>query len=235
MSTKTFLPGSDEQVKYLLGKVDITDKDVLIIGAGSHNIARVIAENGAANVSVIINDYESLLTVRMMLAGFENISIKMMEYTNTDFDKSQFDIVYAQASISNSERNKIVKEIKRILKPEGIFCVGEIVSLANEQPQFMKDIWENSLIEPLIKDEINGYYKSRNFAVDDSVDFSRSLKDFYSFGSKMLGEKSKELSEEEKSYYKKLINRISHESNAYLKLGGDKYMGFMILLLRKTA
>jgi hypothetical protein len=40
------------------------------------------------------------------------------------------------------------------------------------------------------------------------------------------------LTEKEKSYYKKLLNKISHESNAYLKLGADKYIGYKLLILK---
>jgi DNA-directed RNA polymerase subunit N (RpoN/RPB10) len=43
------------------------------------------------------------------------------------------------------------------------------------------------------------------------------------------------LSGQEKSYYKKLLNKISHESNAYLKLGADKYIGFKMLILKLNA
>jgi hypothetical protein len=42
------------------------------------------------------------------------------------------------------------------------------------------------------------------------------------------------LSNEEKSYHKKMLKRISHESNAYLKLGGNKFIGFISVILRKA-
>ena len=49
----------------------------------------------------------------------------------------------------------------------------------------------------------------------------------------MLKNTKEDLPENEKSYYKKLLNQISHESNVYLKLGGDKYLGFYALILQK--
>ena len=42
------------------------------------------------------------------------------------------------------------------------------------------------------------------------------------------------LTDNEKSYYKKLIKKMSHESNAFLNLGGDNYFGFMMLILQKA-
>jgi len=67
----------------------------------------------------------------------------MMEYSNTDFRDSTFDIIYAQASISTVERRKILKEIKRILKPDGIFCAGEVVNLEKEVPLFITNLRDN--------------------------------------------------------------------------------------------
>jgi hypothetical protein len=49
----------------------------------------------------------------------------------------------------------------------------------------------------------------------------------------MLKSSKSDLTQQEKSYYKKLLHKISHESNAYLNLGADKYIGFIALLLQK--
>ena len=52
--------------------------------------------------------------------------------------------------------------------------------------------------------------------------------------SKLLDDRLNKLGESEKAYHKKMLNRISHESNAYLKLGADKFIGFVSLLLTKN-
>jgi hypothetical protein len=41
------------------------------------------------------------------------------------------------------------------------------------------------------------------------------------------------MEQKEKSYYKKLINMISHEAKAYLNEGSDEYVGFYALILQK--
>ena len=38
---------------------------------------------------------------------------------------------------------------------------------------------------------------------------------------------------DEKEENKKYFSRMKHESHAYLKLGGDKYIGFKSLIMRK--
>ena len=65
-------------------------------------------------------------------------------------------------------------------------------------------------------------------------DLSFTLKEFYVQSEKMLSKETGDFSEQEKSYYKKLLKKISHESNAYLNLGGSDYTGFTALIMRKA-
>jgi SAM-dependent methyltransferase len=158
-----------------------------------------------------------------------------MEFSSTDFSDDVFDIIYAQASMSSKMRNKIIKEIKRILKPDGILNAGEIVSLKSSPPKFVNDIWESGNILPLNSDDIKKYYEERNFEVVETLDLSAHLKDFYLESKNLLSNNSDSLSENEKAYYKKMLKRMSHESNAYLKLGGKDFIGFTSIIARKIS
>lgn len=233
-SKDIFLPGSVYQFLTFAKRNEIKDKYVLVMGAGSEEISKLFLEYEAASVIQIVEDQENLLSSRLYLKDEKAISVRMMLFDNTDFFKERFDIVYAQASISNSRRNKIVKEIKRILKPEGIFCVGENVQLENDAPIFVREIWEASDISPLLTNEVSSYYKERNFEIIYEDDLSSTLKDFYQGSLSLLKENVNKLSEEEKAYHKKFLNKISHESNAYLNLGADRFMGFKILIMKKV-
>lgn len=229
-----FLPGSGKQFNHLKANVILKDRDILIIGSNSEKTAQMFLNAEANVVTIILDEYDSLLKARYLLKNNENISIRLMDFSSTDFNDAKFDIVYAQASISSSYRNKIVKEIKRILKPEGVLNVGEITSLKSSPQKFIKDIWESGNIIPLNSSDIKKYYEERKFEVVDILDLSAHLKDFYLESKKLLFDNINSLSENEKAYYKKLLKRMNHESNAYLKLGGKDYMGFTSLILRKT-
>jgi DNA-binding PadR family transcriptional regulator len=61
------------------------------------------------------------------------------------------------------------------------------------------------------------------------------LQSFYEHTAERLEDKIYTLTEKEKSYYRKLLNKISHESNAYLKLGADRYIGFKMMILKKNS
>ncbi|HET54168.1 MAG TPA: methyltransferase domain-containing protein [Ignavibacteria bacterium] len=220
------LPGGDSQLRYTLGNIEIKGKKALVLGSGSENIALEIINKEADSVELILEDYESLLISQLNLNDIDSITPKLMDFELTDFAIDTFDIVYAQASISNTRRNKIIKEVKRILKNEGVLIVGEIIKLEKDIPQFVSDIFEQSDLEPLFVDELKNYYNSRSFEIQDVVDYTKTLKEYYSSNLSKLKSSVSELTENEKSYYKKLINQISHQSKAYLKQGADKYIGF---------
>lgn len=229
-----FLPGTDRQFKILASQVKLDGKFVLIIGGGTVEIAYEFIENRAINTKIIVEDNDSLIDARMLLRNNDNISVSMMEFASTDFQDGQFDLVFAQASITNKSKNKIVKEIKRILKPGGIFCVGENVSFTRELPVFIKDIFLNSAITPAFKEDFIKFYTERKFEILYEHDLSPTLKDFYKISSSILNQNIDTLSDQEKSFYKKMLKQISHESNVYLNLGGDNYFGFMMLVMKKA-
>ncbi len=230
-----FLPGTDQQLKFLFDSIDIKDQKIIIAGPGTTEIARKFSAAEPSKIIIIVDDYDSLITMRYRLQqqNEKNIAIRMMEYDNTDFRNDSVDVLFAQASLSVPKRNKIIKEMKRIVKPGGILCAGEIVLLKENPPAFINDIWESSELMPLSTGELEKYYTEKGFEILDKKDLSYTLKDFYQLSEKKLSNEAGNLSEQEKSYYKKLLKKISHESNVYLKLGGNDYMGFMALIMRK--
>lgn len=155
----------------------------------------------------------------------------MMDYSYTDFGNEYFDLIFAQASLSVPERKEIIKEIKRILNVDGVFCTGEIVALKEPVPAFVNDIWERSGLDPLSSSEILKYFESKGFALISEKDLSSTLEEFYE---KIKFEISK-ASKQEKEGNKKFYLGVKHESNVYLKLGGDKYIGFKSLIMRKAS
>ena len=225
------LPGLDRQLHFLLQNVDISSLNILVLGSGTAKIAKSMMKKNN-RVEVIVDEYESLIVTNFELKGDKNITPKLMDYESTDFADNEFDLVYAQGSISNTRRKNIVKEIKRICQNDGYICIGEIVKLSKGIPRFVQDIFDQSDLDPIYLAELNKYYTDRNLGVLDSVDLSLSLKEYYERNIKLLKTSTPSMNKSEMSYYKKVLNQISHQSNAYLKLGGDKFIGFKVLLLR---
>ena len=228
-----FLPGSGFQVKKFLERTPVEEKEILVIGSNSEEIAEIFIENKAGTVIIIVDDNDSLLRSRFLLSGNKKISVRMMEFSNTDFRDSTFDIIYAQASISKIERRKILKEIRRILKPEGVLCAGEVVNLEKEVPLFIKNLRDNSGIHAPWTGELNDIYVNAGFDIISEEDLSHRLQNFYRENSALLKDNRDELTDQEKSYYKIILKKMSHESNAYLDLGGFKFMGFKMITGKK--
>lgn len=225
------LPGLENQLSFLKNRLNLAGTKVLIMGPGTAEIAKRMLKD-ANEVEIIVEEYESMLSLNMQLDDKVQIPVKIMDFERTDYNNNSFDIVFAQASVSDIRRNKIVKEVKRLTKPDGYFCVGEIVKFEENTPNFINDLFDYSKLFPLVDGELEEYYKFRKWEIVDSIDLSKTLTRFYNENLALLKENLKKLSPQEKSYYKKILNQISHESNVYLKLGGDKFFGFRSLILK---
>ena len=234
INNKPFLPGTDKQVSIFLRTVEIKNKSVLIFGTGCEEIAEIFHQNNAGEVYLITDNEDSLFRARLALSAIKEINVRMMDYENTDFKAERFDIIYSQGSTGTKKRNKIIKEMKKILKPGGYFCVGEIVGLSQIPPQFVKDIWEKNDLASLFNESFKEFYLSKGFELIVEEDLSDTLKDFYSISKRLLEESSKEFSGKGSGSLRKLLKTYSHEANAYLKLGGDKYIGYEMLVLRSN-
>lgn len=230
---KILLPGLDKQLLFLKNNLKIKPTNVLVVGTSSELIALKLNEIYNSKVELIVQEYESLLNSKLVIGETSNVVVKMMNFDSTDYESNQFDLIYAQASISSPNRSKIIKEFKRILKPNGFLCLGEIVKLTDLPPKFINDVFISSELSPLTKNEIVSYYKEKNFNVISTDDISYTLREYYINTMNELEKSERNLNSQEKSYYKKLINKINHESNVYLKLGGKKHIGFYVLFLIK--
>ena len=222
------LPGGSKQLEHLLEQNIPKGEQALIIGPNCESIAAKLIKY-FTNLFIVIDNYESVMQIRMKLKDEDKIKVKMMDYAHTDFQDKSFDLIYAQGSISVPDKKDILKELKRILKSRSLFCAGEIVSLKEPVPGFVNDIWERSGLEPIEASEIKKYYEGRGFEVLSERDLSTTLIDFYEGTISVVSKTGKAEKEEDKKYF----SRMKHESSAYLKLGGDKYIGFKSLILRK--
>lgn len=226
------LPGLEGQIDFLIKNLDLTNKKVLVIGAGSDYIASKISRLSSQHVDIIVDDTASMLLTRLNLSGHKNISCSMMDFDSTNFEDNSFDVVYAQASISSPNRKKILNEIFRILKPESYLCSGELIKLKNEIPPFIKNILSVSNLSPLNISDLKKLYESLNYFFIAEVDLSHTLNLYFDKAKQSAEIAEKSFKENEKAFHKKLLNRFAHESNSFLKFGADKYLGFYSFIFK---
>lgn len=222
------LPAGTKQFEHLLELTSLNGNHALIIGNGCESIAKEFLSH-FHTVNIITDNYDSLIQIRMNLEYEDRVRVRMMDYAHTDFEDEYFNLVYAQGSLSVPGKKDITKELKRILASDGLLCIGEIVSLKEPVPAFVNNILDRSGLEPIASSGLKKYYETKGFEVLSEKDLSYTLKDFYSKTINTLLRVSKNDKEADKKYF----SRMKHESNAYLKLGGDKYIGFKSIILRK--
>ena len=227
-----YLPGLKKQYEFLISKLELNGLKILVLGSSSYSIAKMLSLKSDNTVDIVVEDYESLLVTQLESGKNSELNIKLMDFEKTDYLENTFDLVYAQGSISDKRRKKIIKEITRILKPNGYLSVSEIVKLEDKIPNFIKEIYDLSNLDPLYSNNLNSFYEERNFEIIDSTNLSHTLREYYSLTLKLLKDNVKFLAPNEKAYYKKLLNKINHESNVYLKLGGDRFMGLISLIFK---
>lgn len=233
MGGEVFLPGGRELLNLFLKEVSVSGKKILVLGAGSGAIAERLAKESGNKCEMIVEEYDSFINSKLSLQSSTNVNIRMMSFESTDFENEEFDIIYAQGPFSSENRNKIIKEVLRMLKTGGMVCSGEIVSLDANPPAFVRDIWNLSALKPLYFNDLKGYYEKKNLHIIFERNLSSTLRKYYSQASRRFKEEITHLSEQEQRYNKKLLSKISHETNAFLKLGGDKYIGFRMLIMEK--
>ncbi len=229
---KLLIPGGGTPLKLLEKNVSDKPSKILVVGGMSELIAKRLQAKFKVKTELIVEDFESLLNANLILDYEENIIVKMMDFERTDYENDFFDLIFAQGTISGNNRKKIIKEIKRILKPGGIFAVSEIVKKTESLPPVMNNLTEAAGISPLAEADVEKYYMERNFTIIDSKDLPQALPEYYKAIQFIFEGKEEELTESEKSYYKKIIHRISHEGNVFLKYGGSKYISLRTMIMK---
>lgn len=228
-----FLPGGLEQYNLLKKNVDLKDKIILILGFGAEQIALQMTAYAKA-VIIAVSTNEELLATRLKMSGKPKISVRLMSFDVTDFSDEAVDVVYSQGALSSDIRNKILKELHRIIKPDGTLCSGEVVSLKEESPQFVKDIWDRSGMNCLFISNLEKNYTDKNFNIVSSKELNFTLKAYYNAAAEIIKRGMKNISPEDLKVQRKVVNQLQHEVHAFQKLGGNKYIGFKTLILSKV-
>jgi len=109
------LPFSD-----LIDYPSLSGKKVLEIGCGAGSIAQVIAEAGADLTAIDLTDKAIQLTKKRFDLLDISASIKLNDAEALDFPDNTFDFIWSWGVIHHSANtSQIVKEIYRVLKPNG--------------------------------------------------------------------------------------------------------------------
>lgn len=99
---------------------------ILDLGCGAGRDSRILAEKGYEIVGIDYSN-EMLKSARKLHGDLKNIHFRKMDMRKLDFKNRVFDGVWASASllhIPKKEIPKVLREVRRVLKPNGYFFVA---------------------------------------------------------------------------------------------------------------
>jgi ubiquinone/menaquinone biosynthesis C-methylase UbiE len=114
-------------------------KTLLEIGAGTGKDAKVFSDHGYELTCI------DLSQEMIRFCKEQGLNAKVMDFYDLDFTDNYFDAVYALnclLHVPNHEIEKVLMEINRVLKPDGIFYLGIYGGEDSE------GIWENDWCDP---------------------------------------------------------------------------------------
>lgn len=126
---------------------------ILILGSGFGNTARYIAEKFSSKIDIINpdkfqNQKNEQLTEEAGLADI--ITIHKGNFQHLPFEGETFEIVLSQDSFSHkAKKNKIFRELKRVLKTSGRFIFTSYLSQKNITEEELSDLSKKTQLKDL--------------------------------------------------------------------------------------
>lgn len=228
--------GGINSTKLLCSKLEIKkDCNVLIASVNLRDSVVFVAKNFKCNVFGINELPQIVMDAKSEIAnaGLEDkVRIKIMSPTSLDFEDGMFDFVITEGILSQYKKSRILKEFHRVLKFGGLIGIADFYWKKQPVPTYVKDAWyvEGGGIETL--DEKIEILKSYGFEPIFTQDISRELESYYSKFKKIIQQSLKERKFSKDEF--KEVKKFKHEVSVYLDQGGDKWMGYVAIVAKKT-
>ena len=136
-----FHVGGREATRSLLQRLDLRpEDDVLDIGCGIGGTARFAADTYGCRVTGIdlTEDYTAVGNTLCAYVGCaSHVQLETGDATNTGYDAGRFDKVFMLHVGMNIKRKAdLAREVYRLLKPEGVFGIYDLMRVGKGDPQF---------------------------------------------------------------------------------------------------
>lgn len=115
-----------QMYRHVLKQADLNDKDVLEIGCGAGGGAAFIARNYHPKSIIAIDLLPVNITAAEARGSVPGLTFAVGDATSLQFPDNSFDVVVnIESSHSYSSIEKFFSEVKRVLKPAGVFLFAD--------------------------------------------------------------------------------------------------------------
>ena len=195
-----FLHASDLWNEYMLEHSQIlTDSQVLEIGCGNGNVSVWLAQQKDCEIVGIDISGMHIRNAQAKAQQHPSLKLSFNKASGTDlpFPDSSFTHVWSQGTLCHiCERDTALREIYRVLEPEGIFIFDDLVTPASAiseatQTQFYDRLLISEAFSP---ESYLANLTQVGFKVLEATDLSRHMKKCYEIQSKRIAQQNPERS-----------------------------------------
>lgn len=204
----------------------------LLLAMGRYGENAIALERAfPGSVTSIDEDTEGVFHTRLQAAAVKagRLRAQVMSPLTLGFEDATFDMVIMEGVLSSYPARKALAEALRVLKPGGSIGIADCAWLATPVPTFARDVWESTRRRVPALDEIPALLQDADMTQQILKDESRVLAPFYRQFSgdvrQIAGSAFKDM-----KHLKSQVKQYKHEIDVYLKLGGDRYMGYFSAL-----
>ena len=141
---QAFKPYEDDyqQGKWLSKQMDIKGNEkILECGCGVGGVMKQLATlHPNTNIHGINVSDGQIDIAKKFLTNYNNCSVSVQDFMNTDYEDNTFDLVYFCESMGYANFEDVMKEAIRILKPNGKLYINEIVAKCDEDKLSKKEL-----------------------------------------------------------------------------------------------
>lgn len=234
--TEPIFDASRRTVERMADKVKLdASKKVLDVGAGYGGAARYLAKNYgcdvvALNLSEVENERDRQMNKEQGLE--DKIEVLDGSFENIPYEDSSFEVVWSQDAILHSgERQKVIDEVARVLKPGGEFVMTDPMQADNCPEGVLGPILERIHLSSLGSPSF--YKQAAEQAGLEFIEFediSHQLPNHYGRVLKELESREKEIAQVVSQGY---IDRMKKGLNHWVNGGKNGHLAWGILHFRK--
>jgi len=198
---------------YLVETLNLDNKTILELGCGSASMTKQIAQNGS-NRKIIACEVDEVQHVKNLKLNIENIEFKLNGAQKIELEDESVDMIFMFKSfhhIPYDLMKEALKEIKRVLKPNGLAYISEPL-FKGEQNELIAMFHDEEQVRIDAFTHIKEAVETEEFKLFREIFFQTEVmyKDFHDFKTRQMN-----LTYNDNTITDDLEEKIKNKFNSY--------------------